>query len=496
MGKRFVSVFFHHLMTDWFARRQPELLLVPFVVATPDHGRLVITHTNRLAEEQGITEGLVVAEARVIVPSLQIINDIPGVTEKLLKRLAEWSIRFAPYTAIDLPAGLILDASGCAHLWGSDDAYLKDMVRRFHERGYQVRVGMADTIGAAWAIARYGKGSPVGELNDLLSLPTAALRIERELADRLYKLGIRDIKNLIVIPRPALRRRFGKIILQRLDQAFGREEEFILPVQETVPYQERLPCLEPIVTLTGIEIALQKLLDTICHRLQQEGKGLRSVSLLGYRIDGKIVKAEIGTNRPSSDAVHLYKLFGNKLSEIEPAPGIELFVLEARKVQDYNPLQKKLWEKNGGLNDPALSQLLDRLAGKFGEVSIRRYLPDEHYWPERSYKQATTLEEQRSTSWSTGRRRPVQVFSQPEPIDVTAPIPDYPPMLFRYKGVLHKIVKADGPERIEQEWWLQQGRHRDYYCVEDENGYRFWIFRSGHYDEAKSYRWYIHGFFA
>ena len=64
------------------------------------------------------------------------------------------------------------------------------------------------------------------------------------------------------------------------------------------------------------------------------------------------------------------------------------------------------------------------------------------------------------------------------------------------EGKLHKIIRADGPERIEQEWWLQQGQHRDYYYVEDENGQRFWLFRSGHYDVAKTYGWYLHGFFA
>ncbi|HEU4902126.1 MAG TPA: DNA polymerase Y family protein, partial [Flavisolibacter sp.] len=84
----------------------------------------------------------------------------------------------------------------------------------------------------------------------------------------------------------------------------------------------------------------------------------------------------------------------------------------------------------------------------------------------------------------------------PERIDVTAPIPDYPPMLFRYKGTMHKIIKADGPERIEQEWWIQDGEHRDYYCVEDEEGRRYWLFRSGHYNEEKTPLWFLHGFFA
>jgi protein ImuB len=499
MDRRFISIFFHHLMTDWFTIQQPSLNEVPFVLAAPDHGRMVITAANNLAEAQGIKTGMVVADARIILPSLQVLNEVTGVEVKLLHRLADWSIRFAPYVAIDQPKGLLLDATGCSHLWGGDGSYLKEIIKRLNARGYQVRVGMADTIGTAWAIARYGKDNPVVEKNvqstAISDLPAAALRIELELVDRLYKLGLRDIKDIMAIPRSALSRRFGKGLIKRIDQALGSEEEWIQPVQEFIPYQERLPCLEPIVTLTGIEIALQNLLQALCNRLAAEGKGLRGALFKCYRVDGKIEMVQIGTNRPTSNERHLHKLFENKLPAIEPALGIELFVLEALKVQDHQSTQKDIWEKTGGLHDPALSELLDRITGKFGENCVRRFLPDEHYWPERSFKPAASLEDNPTTTWRIDLRRPLHLLPKPELIEVTAPIPDYPPMLFRYKGQLHTITRADGPERIEQEWWLQQGKHRDYYCVEDEQGFRYWIFRAGHYDMEKSYRWYIHGFF-
>lgn len=123
-------------------------------------------------------------------------------------------------------------------------------------------------------------------------------------------------------------------------------------------------------------------------------------------------------------------------------------------------------------------------------------MPDEHYWPERSFKPVAEISEHVAYIWKPGRPRPVRLLALPQAVEVTAPIPDYPPMNFRYKGKLHKIMKADGPERIEQEWWLQEGQHRDYYLVEDEEGQRYWLFRSGHYDAAKNYQWFIHGFFA
>ena len=69
-------------------------------------------------------------------------------------------------------------------------------------------------------------------------------------------------------------------------------------------------------------------------------------------------------------------------------------------------------------------------------------------------------------------------------------------MLFIHKGQRHRITRAEGPERIEQEWWLADGEHRDYYSVEDEQGVRFWIFRYGHYRETKTHQWFLHGYFA
>jgi len=500
MQKRFVSIWFRHLQTDWFTRRQPGLKDKPFVLAAPDHGRMVITAANIVAETQGIYTGMVVADARAIISSLQVLDEKPGLSKKLLTGIAEWCIRFTPAVAIDEPDGLILDVTGCAHLWGDEKKYLSDIFKRLKDFGYDIRIAIAGTMGAAWAIAKFGKGSVMiasGQQREaLLPLPAAALRIEAPVAERLEKLGLGTIGSFINMPRPSLRRRFGRQLLQRIDQAMGYEEEWIMPVQPIEPYQERLPCPEPIVTATGIEMALQRLLDTLCHRLQQEQKGLREATFKGYRVDGKIEKIGIGTNRPTCNVKHLFKLFEIKIESIEPALGIELFTLDAGKTEELPTVQEKLWEGSGGPDEVELSELLDRIEGKIGANHIHRYMPDEHYWPERSFKPALSLNEKLQTAWKTGRPRPLQILSKPQPIEVTAPIPDYPPMNFRYKGTLHKIVKADGPERIEQEWWLQQGQHRDYYSVEDEAGKRYWLFRLGHYDSARSFQWFIHGFFA
>lgn len=500
MSRRFVTIWFRHLLTDWFTRRQPQLRNTPFVLAAPDHGRMKVTAANAAAQALGINADMSVADARALFTTLQVFDEVPALPVKLLTSLGHWCIRFTPVTAIDAPDGLILDISGCAHLWGGEEPYLQDILSRLKNFGYDVRAGMADTIGAAWAIARYGQGNsiiPAGEqTTHLLPLPPAALRLEIPVVERLQKLGLYQVENFIGMPRAALRRRFGQQMLRRLDQAIGLEDEALEPLQPPEPYQERLPSMEPIMTGTGIEIALQRLLDTLCQRLTTDGKGLRTCVFKCYRVDGNIQQIEIGTNRASHNPVHLFKLFEGKIPTIEPALGFELFVLEAAKVEDALPSQEALWVVSGGLEDVIVAELLDRLTGKMGPDTIQRYLPDQHHWPERSIKPATCLKEKPTIDWRTDRPRPIRLLSKPEAVEVSAPIPDYPPMLFRYKGQLHRIKKADGPERIEREWWLEAGEHRDYYSVEDEEGRRYWLFRLGHYDVDKPQHWFIHGFFA
>jgi protein ImuB len=499
MGKRFISIWFRYLTTDWFSIQQPGLKKLPFVLKTSSHGRMIIAAANAVAEKNDIHKGMVLADARAVVPALEVRDDIPDLNIKLLKRLGEWCIRFSPVVAIDPPDGLMIDASGCSHLWGGDEAYVQDIIKRINARGYAVRVAMADTPTVAWGVARYGKQPLViperKHIEAVLPLPPEALRLEQEIIERLHKLGLHRVSQFINMPRTSLRRRFGTLFLSRLDMVIGQEIEMIEPIHPIEPYQERLPSLEPIATAVGIEIALNELLKTLCLRLQKEQKGLRTAVFKCYRIDAKVEEVSIATSRPSHSVDHLFKLFEIKLATIEPALGIELFILEAPKVEEHLPLQEKMWSESGGLRDIRLSELIDRLANRIGSQSIKRYVPDEHYWPERSIKKTSDLNEPPTIAWSVNALRPFQLLQEPERIEVTAPIPDYPPMLFRYKGKIHKVEKADGPERIEQEWWLQQGQHRDYYRVEDEEGHRYWLFRLGHYSD-KSFQWFIHGFFA
>ncbi len=507
-----MSLWFKYLLPDRLAIHKPELRAIAFVFAANERNRKLIKAINPIAKQQGLREGMPLADAKALVPDIEVFDYKPEMELKLLRKLGEWCIRYTPSVGIDFPDGLIFDISGCAHLWGGERNYYQEIVKKFRLRGYEVRGAIADTIGAAWAIARFGEVTPIVKLgehtNALLKLTPAALRLEHstllelakpsgdEILKRLHKLGMHRIGNFINMPRSVLRRRFGEGLLLRLEQALGIKEEQFIPIQIPEPYTERLLSLEPIRTATGIEIAIQKLLEKLCLRLQVDGKGLRHAVLTCYRIDGKIIQTAVGTHKPSNHLPHLFKLLAMKIDTIAPALGIELFVLEATKVENALEHQEALFSGGKQVAEQEVAELLDRIETKISGSSISKYLPAAHYWPERSIKKAVSIAEQPDITWKADKSRPTQLLQCPERVEVTAPIPDYPPMLFIYKGKSHLVKKADGPERIEKEWWLEQGEHRDYYLLEDEDGKRYWIFRSGHYAPNKQGKWFLHGFFA
>jgi protein ImuB len=498
MQKRFMAIWFRHLLTDGLARRRAELRNLPFVLAAPQKNRMVITAASAAAERDGAFTGMAVADARAAVAELVVIDEVPDQAAKLLKLIGLGCIRYTPIVSLDLPAGLMLDISGCAHLWSGEGNYLKEIVLKLRAAGFDSRAAIADTLGTAWAVARFGQKRPIISSDEhalaIAGLPPAALRLEAAILDRLQKLGFRTIGPLLDLPPQILRRRFGQGLLLRIDQALGREEEYWEPLVPPVPYAERLPCMEPIRTAAGIEIAILKLLQTLCMRLQANGKGIRKATLKCHRIDGRKVQVSITTTKGSHSVSHLVRLFQLQISKIEPALGIELFLLEAPRLEDMETVQEQLWAEAKGLADTELAELLDRIAGKVGSEAIQRFLPAENHWPEHSVKLATSLTEEPETAWPE-LLRPIRLLPVPEPIEVMALVPDHPPKTFIHKGKRHTVAKADGPERIGREWWQDSGEHRDYYVVEDSDGQRYWVFRSGYYDGGDA-RWYLHGYFA
>lgn len=510
--KRFLSIWFPQLETELRERRDPTLRDFPFVLTQKHQNRLIVKSSNAAACRAGIFPGITLADARALVSGIKFEEENPKLREKMLKRMAAYCIRFTPSVSLDDPDGLVLDASGCAHLWGGEQSYIQFIRMKFLEKGFTSRPALASTIGAAWGFARYGKenfiSDPQKETLQFLSLPPAALQLTGEQLQLLSRLGLTRIADFAGLPRNVLRNRFGPLLLDRLDQTLGKKQEWIQPIICVEPFEERLPALEPIRTRAGIELALENLLETLLDKLKKEEKGARQLLFRIYRLDGTEQEIAVSTIHPSVNKAHLLKMFEPKLGVLEPREGIELFLLCVKKAEPLRVGQSSFFSERGGSAEK-LAELLDHLAQKIGEENIISYRPVETHCPYRALERKGVFEE--GGEWFPRGRRPILLLSPPERIEVTAPVPDYPPMLFRHNGKLHRVKRAEGPERMEEEWWFSNGEERektaatgrfftldqrDFFTLENEVGERFWVFRQGPYSEHLKDQWYLCGYFA
>ncbi|PIW29136.1 MAG: DNA repair protein, partial [Rhodospirillales bacterium CG15_BIG_FIL_POST_REV_8_21_14_020_66_15] len=246
-----VSVWFPRFATDRLAagRNSPaETGASPPPLATliQARGGWRLAAVDARAARVGLVPGLPLADARAQVPMLDTAAADPAADARTLEGLARWAGRYTPWTAVDGTApedagipgvGLWLDVTGCAHLFGSEEAMLADLVRRLNAAGYAARAGLATTPGAAWALARFAadggqpwKALAAGqEKSALVDLPVAALRLACDTAETMVRLGLRRVGDLYPLARAALALRFGLEPCLRLDQALGMRDEPLSP---------------------------------------------------------------------------------------------------------------------------------------------------------------------------------------------------------------------------------------------------------------------------
>jgi protein ImuB len=480
----------------------------PLALAISVGTRRLIAAVDDAAEALGLAPGLPLTDARARYPALAVAEADPVGDAAALQRLAQWCRRYSPWTAPMGSDGIALDITGCAHLQGGEAALRRGAVERLERQGIAARAAIADTLGAAWALARCGPGGvvpPGGACQALAVLPIAALRLDGVAAAELERLGLRRIGDLYALPRAALAARFGDGVALRLDQALGAAAEPLSPLPPAPMRWARRRFAEPIVTPEAVAAAVDALLETLCRGLGEEALGARRLTLACHRVDGEVADVAIGTARPSRERLHLQRLLAERLETIDPGLGIEDMVLTATAVERLAAAQieiqttdeRRICRLSSVGRRPELAELVDRLANRLGEGAVGGLRPRASHLPERAQRFAPVFAED-AGAWRSGRTQPVRLLVRPEPIEAVAPVPDDPPILFRWRRVAHRVRRADGPERLCGEWWRdaeEADRLRDYYRIEDEEGRRFWLFRDGLYRPKVAPRWFLHGVF-
>lgn len=534
--RRILCLWFPYLPTDRVERRSCStpcgrleanagssgaLQAAPLALVAREKGALSIAAVNRAARAGGIRPGLTLAAARAMLPALASLDHDPDADQALLEAIGDWADRYTPLVGRQPPDVLLLDVTGATHLQGGEAPLLADLHARLRKQGFTVRAALAGTPGAAHALARFAaRDRPDGILIErdadlpaaLAPLPVAALRIGEETAAGLARVGLKRIGDLLHRPRAPLAARFGPRLLQRLDQALGREEEAITPRQPIPPALVEMTLAEPIVREEDVLAAAGHLAQRLAALLIERGRGARAVRLTVFRVDGAVRRIEAGFAAPCRDAGTMTDLLRHRLAALsdglDAGFGFDLVRLAAMEVTGMEVEAPPIaglapaGDQDGGHDlERRMGALVERLSACLGAERVLRFTGEDSHDPVRAGRLAPALRCPPAMPLPQHERpRPLRLFATPEPVEVMAEVPDGPPLRFRWRRMLHRVAAAEGPERIGPEWWrvAPGSRTRDYYRVEDDTGRRFWLYREGLYERQESSppRWFVHGLFA
>ena len=522
----------------------------PFAVVQDTGKTQVISSLSVSAEGWGLSHGQPLRDALAMYPDLITRLQNRQLEARFLASLRRWASKFSPWVAEEIPNALVIDLTGCAHLFGGELGVIQQVELDCLNLGLSVHIGMADTKGAAWALARYA-GQPLGlsrtgdaidqeapatrsravkrrnwerggqpprlqssqggfariaapgfTQQALAPLPVAALRLEDHVITSLNRLGLRRVENLMDQPRAAIARRFGKGTIYRMDQALGVAPEPISPAKQSLHLACRLTLPEPIGLIEDMLAALDKLLPRLAASLTAKGRGVRRLRLEAYRTDQTMQSVEVGLARPSADMALIRQLLVIKLEDIKVEFGIDVLRVVAAQTEPIYAHQHKGKIKAGPAVAARLSQntelddLIGKLGARIGLEAITRLHPGDSHIPEKASQVLAAAWSMPQMDWPIVLRARPLIYFQPEPI-VAAEVPKVP-LHFKWRGQSHELQSAQGPERIAPEWWLEErawrSGTRDYWRVVTKSGDRLWLYFA--HGGAISGGWFCHGRFA
>lgn len=469
-------------------------------------GGLRITAADASAHNQGLRIGMALAEARARIPEIQVGEANPEADQELLLKLAESCEIFTPIVALHAPDGLVLDITGCAHLFGGESAMLDRVRMHVEKRRFTPRISIASTPDAAHVLARFKAFFilRLGEEEEAMGpLPVTALSVPAETVLALTRAGLKTLGDLADRPSQVLAARFGMELVTRLKRILGEENIRITPLRPLPDLAADRHFPEPLLDMGRLLAVLAQLSHDISDELEKRGAGGRTFETIFFRSDGKIRRIPIETAQAMRDAKSLLRLISLRLETIidplDPGFGFDAVRLSVLHSESLGQKQKQLDGK--AEDDSAIGDLINRLVMRFGRDRVVRFIARDTHDPQRAAAFVPVASLTASAEWQAGEAplpRPLQLFNPPQPIDAIAEVPDGPPRRFRWRRVLHEVAAAEGPERIEPEWWraAKSGRPRDYYYIEDAQGRRFWIYREGLFTQGEAPPlWFLHGLF-
>jgi len=454
-----------------------------------------ILWVNERARDGGVLPGQRYAVALSLLPRLQAGVISEAEVSAAVGALARHLRQFSPglRSALDEPGVFWLDAAGLVPLYPSLGTWAHKLHDSLVALGLSARVVVGWSQFGSYALAKAGQGvrvigSPAQERRALRRVPLTTLRVTPELRERLKKLGIHTLGELLGLPAGGLLRRFGSEAYRLHRLASGEPLSLAEPKAEELPHRRSLTLEPPERNTTRLLEAARSLLgELLTTLLEQEGG---AVAELYVRLEpergGDETTHRLRPAASTTDAALLLELLELRLQSDppqEPVERLELRIVATPVETD----QADLLQQTSSRDAAAAERALARVRAEFGDGAVVALRVVEGHLPE-----------DRVQLVPLGVLRP----ARPQPhapgtlvrrvLERPLPLPPRPRQARNEgwrprcseQGTVQRLL---GPYLISGKWWRNE-QWREYAFAETTRGDILWVY----YDPRRR-RWFEQG---
>lgn len=459
-----------------------------------------------MAFAAGVRPRMSLAHGRALIRANRVL-EIPHEPDRdaaALAALARWCFRWSPVVRADPPDSVLLDITGCEHLFGGEERLAVSVRDELARLRVTARIGVASTVGTAGAVARFGAKPvmlvPAGqERNAIAEFPIAALRADHEACESLAEVGVSTVGQLLDLPRCALPSRYGEGLLRRIDQALGFIAEPVHGVVDQEPLWLALELAGGTTQWESIAEGVKRMLCELVVLLRHREAGACRLAARFTRLDASPAEITLDVTRPTRARSHLWSLLRPKLERLHLGNGIERIELHALRIGPIVHEQRGIVgiddDRERECSDAELDQMLETMAARLGPDRVRRAERVPSHRPERAFvTQPALAAVERALPVEIADppiARPTVLLDPPEPVEVVVLLPEGPLLRLWWRGVERIVAACHGPERVGGEWWLARESSRDYFRVQTDKGVWLWVFH-----EPVGRGWCVHGVWA
>jgi len=470
---RWACVLFTQLALDGVVRGRADQASPLVLVAGPAQRR-VIKAANPAARQLGLRPGQSLLAAQVLASGFAVAEYDQAQIDHWQRFLAAWGYRFSSHVSLDYPRALLLEVESSLSLFGPWSCFEQRLRAELAELGFQHRIVAAPNPAAARALANVHDGLAVADAlalrTQIEKLPISRCGLAAETVAALSRMGLRQVKQLLALPRDAIARRFPPEVLLHLDTLLGKQPlalDSYLPADE---FDTRIEFNFEVDSHQALLFPLRRLIADLQAFLAGRDCGVQQFLLMLEHRSAAETRLPVGLLTAERDAQLLFEVARSRLQQLQLPEPVLALRLQASNLPAFTPQHQELFTERPQQSQP-WEQLRERLRARLGDEAVYGLAAVADHRPEHSWRVMT------GDAGATSHHdhlRPGWLLAEPQPLNDLVP----------------EILA--GPERIESGWWDGGDLRRDYYLIRTRDGRRAWVWQA--VDGSGPFM--LHGWFA